>query len=63
MKKVRWSPRMRAINKDPSKYYAFHKDTIHWASDCRHLKRELESLLSKGHLRDLIGKDPTREMI
>lgn len=41
---------MQALQKDPNKYWVFHKDIGHWIKDCRNIKWKIEQLLSEGHL-------------
>lgn len=48
---------MRVSQRDPNKYYVFHKDISHWTKKFRHLKQEIEQILSKGHLGDVVNRD------
>lgn len=51
---------MRAPSRDTSKYCVFHKDIGNKIEDCKHLKKEIEDLLSRGYLGDLVGNDNRR---
>src|ERR1043165_9865867 len=42
--------------KDKSKWCAFHEYFGHITEDCIALRKEIAYLLSKGHLKDLLGK-------
>ncbi|XP_076935664.1 uncharacterized protein LOC143602452 [Bidens hawaiensis] len=56
--KARW-PRNNEKNsawKDKSKWCAFHEDFGHMTKDWIDLRREINYLLSKGHLKELLGK-------
>lgn len=47
---------MKASLKDPNKYCTFYKDTGHWTRDYQHFKWEIEHLLSKGYLGNMVDK-------
>ncbi|XP_043714985.1 uncharacterized protein LOC122663372 [Telopea speciosissima] len=53
----------RLEDKNKNKFYKFHKDVSHDTEDCRQLKREIEDVIQKGHLRCYVkedGKDNSR---
>lgn len=55
---------MRTHLRDTYKWCAFHKDIGNEIRDCRHLKNQIEDLLSKEYLGDLMGnnsKGPDRK--
>ncbi|XP_021848029.2 uncharacterized protein [Spinacia oleracea] len=43
---------------DPKLYCQFHEDRGHDTKDCRSLKRALEGLASKGHLKNYLQRSP-----
>ncbi|XP_038678369.1 uncharacterized protein LOC119979810 [Tripterygium wilfordii] len=54
---VKWPPKKETEGwKYPKKWCDFHQDIGHTTSDCRGLKYEVDYLLKKGHLRDLLSK-------
>ncbi|MDV3153310.1 MAG: hypothetical protein Q8755_02945, partial [Candidatus Phytoplasma australasiaticum] len=60
--KARW-PRKNEKNpgwKDKSKWCAYHEDFGHLTEDCIALRKEISYLLSKGHLKELLGKKKDR---
>ena len=59
--KARW-PRKenKAGWKDKSKWCAYHEDFGHITEDCIALRKEIAYLLSKGHLKELLGKKKSR---
>ncbi|XP_043725632.1 uncharacterized protein LOC122672200 [Telopea speciosissima] len=44
-------------DKNKKKYYKFHRDVGHDTEDCRQLKREIEDVIQKGHLRRYVRED------
>ncbi|KAI3744710.1 hypothetical protein L1987_57801 [Smallanthus sonchifolius] len=42
--------------KDKSKWCAYHEDFWHMTEDCIALRKEISYLLSKGHLKELLGR-------
>ncbi|KAI3796340.1 hypothetical protein L1987_39008 [Smallanthus sonchifolius] len=46
----------RIRGKDKSKWCAFHEDFGHVTKDCIALRKEISYLLSKGYLKDFLGK-------
>ncbi|KAD3642039.1 hypothetical protein E3N88_31263 [Mikania micrantha] len=55
--KARWPPKDKKFaTKDKSKWCAFHEDFGHITEDCIALRKEISYLLSKGHLKELLGK-------
>ncbi|XP_043687621.1 uncharacterized protein LOC122638837 [Telopea speciosissima] len=53
----------RPEDRNKKKYCKFHKDVGHVTEDCRQLKREIEDVIQKGHLRRYVkedGKDNSR---
>ncbi|XP_076960954.1 uncharacterized protein LOC143637445 [Bidens hawaiensis] len=61
--KARWPRKVEKPGswKDKSKWCAFHEDFGHLTDDCIALRREISYLLSKGHLKELLGKKKGRE--
>jgi hypothetical protein len=60
--KARW-PRKnekQASWKDKSKWCAFHEDFGHITDECIALRREISYLLSKGHLKELLGRKKSK---
>lgn len=55
---------MKLEQKIPTKYCTFHKDTGNWTRDCRHLKWEIEKMLSDGNLQEIVygNRDPRMEI-
>ncbi|XP_043705311.1 uncharacterized protein LOC122655153 [Telopea speciosissima] len=43
--------------RNKKKYYKFHRDVGHDTEDCRQLKREIEDVIQKGHLRRYVKED------
>ncbi|KAD0312828.1 hypothetical protein E3N88_44470 [Mikania micrantha] len=59
--KARWpSMEKKFATRDKSKWCAFHKDFGHITDDCIALRKEISYLLSKGHLKELLGKKKER---
>jgi len=59
--KARWPRKDNQTGwKDKSKWCAFHKDFSHVTKDCIALRKEIAYLLSKGHVKDLLGKKKPR---
>ncbi|XP_010275029.1 PREDICTED: uncharacterized protein LOC104610215 [Nelumbo nucifera] len=58
---VKWPFKMRGDpnNRNPNKYFHFHKDVGHDTENCRNLKNEIEDLIKRGYLRHFI-KDEWR---
>lgn len=54
---------MRALNKGITKWCAFYKDINHDTRDCSYLKKEIEELLSRGNLGDLMGDSNRRNEV
>ncbi|XP_043717974.1 uncharacterized protein LOC122665909 [Telopea speciosissima] len=53
----------RPEDRNKNKYCKFHNDVGHDTEDCRQLKREIEDVIQKGHLRRYVkedGKDNSR---
>lgn len=48
---------MHALNKDTTKWCAFHKDIGYDTKNYRHLKKEIDELLLKGYLGNLVVND------
>ncbi|XP_056697802.1 uncharacterized protein [Spinacia oleracea] len=44
-------------SRDPKLYYQFHEDIGHETKDCRSLKRALDALAAKGHLKNYLQKN------
>ena len=60
--KERWPRKEKSAGwKDKTKWCAFHKDSGHITEDCIALRREISYLLSKGHLKELLGKRKDKE--
>ncbi|KAJ0942255.1 putative retrotransposon gag domain-containing protein [Helianthus annuus] len=60
--KARW-PRKNdkpAAAKDKSKWCAYHEDFGHLTEECIALRKEIGYLLSKGHLKELLGRKKQR---
>ncbi|KAM0050395.1 putative aspartic peptidase domain superfamily [Helianthus debilis subsp. tardiflorus] len=60
--KARW-PRKNdrpAATKDKSKWWAYHVDFRHLTEECIALRKEIGYLLSKGHLKELLGRKKSR---
>ncbi|KAJ0525835.1 putative retrotransposon gag domain, aspartic peptidase domain superfamily [Helianthus annuus] len=60
--KARW-PRKNdkpSGTKDKSKWCAYHEDFGHLTEDCIALRKEIGYLLSKGHLKELLGRKKQR---
>ncbi|XP_035830820.1 uncharacterized protein LOC118480204 [Helianthus annuus] len=60
--KVRW-PRKSdkpTATKDKSKWCAYHEDFGHLTEECIALRKEIGYLLSKGHLKELLGRKRSR---
>ncbi|KAJ0926170.1 hypothetical protein HanRHA438_Chr04g0167971 [Helianthus annuus] len=56
--KARW-PRKSdkpAATKDKSKWCVYHEDFRHLTEECIALRKEIGYLLSKGHLKELLGR-------
>ncbi|XP_038713378.1 uncharacterized protein LOC120007245 [Tripterygium wilfordii] len=54
---VKWPPKKETEGwKDPRKWCDFHQDIGHTTPDCRGLRYEVDYLLKKGHLRDLLSE-------
>jgi len=47
-------------SKDKSKWCAYHEDFGHLTDECIALRREIGYLLSKGHLKELLGRKKSR---
>ncbi|KAD6796232.1 hypothetical protein E3N88_07128 [Mikania micrantha] len=59
--KARWPPKEKKFaTRDKSKWCAFHEDFGHITDDCIALRKEISYLLSKGHLKELLGKKKDR---
>ncbi|KAI3824953.1 hypothetical protein L1987_06426 [Smallanthus sonchifolius] len=56
--KARWPRKLEKSTgwKDKSKWCAFHEDFDHVTEDCNSLRKEMSYLLSKGHLKEFLGK-------
>ena len=56
--KARWPRKnqQKADWKDKSKWCAFHEDFGRVTEDCIALRKEISHLLSKGYLKDLLGR-------
>ncbi|KAM0027514.1 hypothetical protein Hdeb2414_s0019g00541111 [Helianthus debilis subsp. tardiflorus] len=60
--KVRW-PRKNdkpPATKDESKWCAYHGDSGHLTDECIALRKEIGYLLSKGYLKELLGRKKSR---
>ncbi|XP_043700130.1 uncharacterized protein LOC122650819 [Telopea speciosissima] len=44
-------------DRNKNKYYKFHKDVRHDTKNCRQLKREIEDVIQKGHLKRYVKED------
>ncbi|XP_038699466.1 uncharacterized protein LOC119996767 [Tripterygium wilfordii] len=54
---VKWPPKKEAEGwKDPKKWCDFHQDIGHTTPDCRGLRYEVDYLLKRGHLRELLSE-------
>ncbi|XP_022023597.1 uncharacterized protein LOC110923848 [Helianthus annuus] len=49
-----------AATKDKSKWCAYHEDFEHLTEECIALRKEIGYLLSKGHLKELLGRKKSR---
>ncbi|XP_057962237.1 uncharacterized protein LOC131153796 [Malania oleifera] len=50
------------LNRNMSKFCAFHRDHVHDTEECIQLKKEIEALIRRGYLSKFINKeDPQRE--
>ena len=60
--KTRWPRKGDRSNtwKDKSKWCAYHEDFGHITEDCIALRREVNYLLSKGQLKELLGRKKER---
>lgn len=54
---VKWPQRMKSPLRDASKWYDFHKDVGYEIRDYRYFKKEMDDLLAKGYLKDLVGNN------
>ena len=54
---VKWPGRMKSPpnRRNPSKYCRFHRDHGHDTDDCYDLKRQIEDLIQRGHLRQYVA--------
>ena len=60
--KARWHRKEKSTGwKDKTKWCAFHEDFGHITEDCIALRREISYLLSKGHLKELLGKKKDKD--
>ncbi|XP_038688732.1 uncharacterized protein LOC119987897 [Tripterygium wilfordii] len=54
---VKWPPKKETEGwKDPKKWCDFHQDIGHTTPDCRCLRYEVDYLLKRGHLRELLSE-------
>ncbi|XP_038704656.1 uncharacterized protein LOC120014086 [Tripterygium wilfordii] len=54
---VKWPPKKETEGwKDPKKWCDFHQDIGHTTPDCRGLRYEVDYLLKRGHLRELLSE-------
>ncbi|XP_033134312.1 uncharacterized protein LOC117127766 [Brassica rapa] len=55
---VKWPPKMKSPDsfRNPGLWYDFHRDHDHKTEDCIALKIEVNELLQKGHLRELLSE-------
>ncbi|XP_038701920.1 uncharacterized protein LOC119998656 [Tripterygium wilfordii] len=54
---VKWPPKKETEGwKDPKKWCDFHQDIGHTTLDCRGLRYEVDYLLKRGHLRELLSE-------
>ncbi|KAL4591274.1 hypothetical protein LXL04_004232 [Taraxacum kok-saghyz] len=62
--KARWPRKGDKANtwKDKSKWCAYHEDFDHITEDCIAFRKEISYLLSKGHLKELLGRKKDRSM-
>ncbi|XP_023767595.3 uncharacterized protein LOC111916202 [Lactuca sativa] len=55
--KARWPKRNKSTTwKDKSKWCAYHEDFGHMTEECIALRKEISYLLSKGHLKEILGR-------
>ena len=56
---LRWSSQMKTdpTKRDITKYCEFHRDNVHRIDDCIQLKREIEFLIRRGHLRHYMAPE------
>ncbi|KAK4411920.1 hypothetical protein Sango_0265000 [Sesamum angolense] len=43
------------------KYCRFHRDRGHMTEECHHLKNEIEKLIQRGHLRQYVNQEQSRQ--
>ena len=60
--KARWPRKtdMPGTTKDKSKWCAYHEDFGHLTDECIALRKEIGYLLSKGYLKELLGRKKSR---
>lgn len=57
---IKWLPKMMAPIIDTCKWCIFHKEIRHKMQDYRYLKIEIEDLLSRDYLGDLVENNNRR---
>ena len=56
---LKWPRPLSSSSKqrDPKKYYHFHKDHRHYTDECRDLKEQIRELIQRGKLQKFVKKD------
>ncbi|XP_031250888.1 uncharacterized protein LOC116108801 [Pistacia vera] len=47
--------------RDHQNYYRYHQDIGHNTNECKALKDTIEDLIRRGHLKEFVKEEPTRE--
>ena len=55
------NPLRHGSNTNKTKYYSYHKAITHTTEQCTKLKDEIEFLIKKGHLKEYVQGNQTKE--